>query len=843
MSLYDKVFHDDTLKIYWVGPRESDIGAIRHLFAGSITLFGDNQTDGDYVNYAFCHQGNHPERIDHNKATDDGDTFMANIARDLLSKDPAHTKFMFYNGNAFHGIPLFADLAKEYAAYQPFLCCNDKKLMHDLNDKNWFHSTFERMTSVLPIINCNLTNCHYSAIVDKMRAAGIPVQEGKTRFIFQAPVASGGSGTFVLDSTNEDEIRKMIDTDANFLVSVYQENNVSVNLHAVIYDKDILLLPGSIQLMREGNMRLLYRGADFIAYREIDEDLRERFEEAAIMACRRFQEEGYRGVCGIDAIFAQGNMYLLEVNNRFQASTNLLNLALVAAGLKSVQELNVDAFKPNSAPEAGDAASHDVVVDYSNFCFMANKSIKHSLAFLPRAQADTKYVFNIDLDGFNSEFGADPRHNYTPDAHLYRVNFHTNISWVNHDGTVNIHENVAEQDYKWMDSIREFDKSEDNLLKLKISLLMQGVVFTPAGEVYRDEIDVREATNNAIDMRISNLLATTLSPRSTGEKGSFLLTVNSPTNIKMVEFTPFSLDIKEVATEGGTCTMPFLRYYGEPLMIVRLNKKDPYSDLMTSGGVPYGKVGFLSTDRLRVHVTNACKFKAQNVGCRFCNMAEDYQEIMPNDIAEVVKHYSMHDNEIGLNHYLVGGQSERDECAVQKIISTIQIVAKYAPGKDIYAMILPVSDDAIRQMRDAGLKKVAYNIEIFDEELAKKYMPGKGCIPREEYFRALAEATSLFDKAGETRSLVVVGLESHESMMRGIQRLADLRVQPILSIFRPMPETPLADIVPPSMRYIDTLYHEVTEMLRRINMHLGPSCIPCQNNTLSMPYTCGKDER
>lgn len=799
-------------KLYWIGPRESDIDAVRSMFSGSVTLFGSGMNG----NRAFCSETHLPERMDHNTDNDDADRFLLEEAIAILDHDP-DAKFMFYNGNAFYGGP-FRNIKEKYA--ENFLCLNDEVLMRDLNNKNYFHDTFKNRLNVLDVESFNLADCDYHNVAKRFGGRATP----GCRFVFQAPVASGGSGTFILDHENEDEIAKRAEVKENYLVSVFQENNISVNIHAIIYDEEILLSPGSVQIMREDDYRLMYRGADFFAYRQLDKAMRDTFEEYALKAAATFQQRGYRGVCGIDAIFTNDQVFLLEVNNRFQASTNLLNYALLNGGFKSVQEMNYEAFTVGR-PQPGDEQMKDIDVNYSNFSFIYNGTNEHCLRLFDRC-ADSPCVVGVDADGFNRAYKDG---SFAANSHLFRVNFNTNITWINEDHELNIHENIFDPSRKWMNKIRNFDKSKENLLALKIALMTQGLIFSDDALRYLDQHgSYRIATNNAVDIKISDIRVAEI---GSGKKSRKLMTVNCPIRIKFSEFAPFTFDIFH-ARNGKD--YPILVYYDTPLMLIMPHRYDTLSERVTKSGLSYSKVAFLSTDRLRVHITNHCSYKDSGVGCKFCNMSVDHDEITLDDIREVVGAYHRECKEV--SHYLVGGQSDGGSHSEEKLIKTVEVIREISPQAKIYVMILPCSQECLDRLVASGVTEIGHNIEIFDADCAVKYMPGKGVIPRETYFKALSNAYFRSSVPGNIRSLVVVGLEKEESMYNGIRRLAEQNIQPILSVFRPLPETELKDVVPPSMRKLAEIYLKSEDICLKHHLHLGPSCPSCQNNTLSMKY-------
>ena len=787
-------------KIYWIGPRESDIDAVKNLFAGSITIFGSNENG----NRSFCNYVDFPKRIDHNNTSQESDKFLVDTARKYVEADNS-VKFMLYNGNIYNSIDGFKQLQEKYHC---ILCVNDSALMEEMNDKHNFHAWLEDKASILQIIDRTSVDYHYDTVSRLLNAPP------NCRFIIQAPVASGGSGTFILDKYNGEDIEHRMNKDKKYLVSVYQENNVSVNLHAIIYSDAILFTPGSVQIMKEDDMRLMYRGADFVAYRSLDEEKRKEFEKQALIACKVFQKKGYRGVCGIDAIITDKAVLLLEVNNRFQSSTNILNFGLIENGCKSIQELNYDAFvKP--VPDKKDLEIHDKNIDYSDYAFIYTGTNQHADAILERAKKNS-YVVSVDMDGYHPSMPG-----YEKIAHLFRVNFKTNIVWINEEHTPNIHENIADSSYDWILRIRKFQESNDNWLALKVALMTQGVVISEEAEKYfADNGGLRPATNDAIDLKVAQKLV-----------------VNAPTKIKFVDFSPFTLDVIPNESTGAIQTV--LKYYGEYLCNVGNFARDERQEKVTSRGVKYSKVAYLSTDRLRVHLTNDCRFKKAGKGCAFCNMQRDKEEITIEDVRDVVEDYQ---NNRAVKHYLVGGQSEEDSIASDKLVETIRAIREIDRNEHhhIYAMILPCNEKTIDRMRNAGLNELAFNIEIYDDDLAQKYMPGKSRIPRSEYMAALRKAASR-QQLGETRSMLIVGLEPLASTYKCISELAQNKIQPILSVFRPLLDTPLKDLVPMPMAKLCEVYKEASKICKAADekLKLGPECIFCQNNTLSLPYNFG----
>lgn len=833
--------------IYWVGPRKSDIAHVKDIdFFGSVTIFGDGKDN----NYAYC-LSNGQTRVNHNVPDKAEDKFFFDTIVQIIGQDPK-ARFYFYNPQSVY----YIDGLKAYKQY--FLNVNEEPLMMEAVNKSMFNREMMGHIPLLDKMELNRSNCDYGDLVNKFRC---DVTDNR-KFIFQAIVSSGGNGTFLVEKDSVGEVVNLLSSNPKdkYLVSVYQEKNIPVNIHAVIFSDKILLSPGSVQIMKEDDHRLLYRGADFVTYQKIDEKAREEFEKYVRTACEIYQKRGYRGVCGIDGIVCEDGVKILELNNRFQASTGLVNLALEEAGLPSVHRINLAAF--NGTWDERFWGLQTLAVNYSNFFYTDNGTKFHSdrvrTVCRELINKNDRTIVALEDDGYDPQQMSDSL------GYLFRMTLRGNITSINPEKQIWLNENICEPNKKlWYERLRPafhqdiFGRSakeiRDYLLYLKIALLTQGVVIrADAEKLITERGGLRPATNNAVDLKLT---LPTYSP-FWGRREKYLI-INAPTDINFVAFSPFEI----ILDEGGELC---LTYYGERIPAIKLDtyKLDPvavirencpdgsikFTDKTTRSGVLYKEIAFLSTDRLRVHLTNSCIFKAKDgrdLGCQFCNIAPSHGPLEMDDVEEVIKDYCEQSADIGLTHFLIGGQTAPDDRQNQiiKIIKTIRQNARFAP---IYAMVIPYSEQTIRSMYEAGLNELSFNIEVFHDEIALKYMPGKRLTPYKTYLARLKYATKFFGRQGNVRSMVIVGLEPYQikkeekeqgftDFISGIKEFAEAGIQPILSVFRPLPETPLADLQAPPMLYLVNIYNEVQRICREHGLNAGPNCVNCQNNTLALP--------
>lgn len=821
----------DLSNIYWVGSRMSDVENSIN-FKGYIALFGEKS---DATHYIMCSK-NSLTRVDHNDASDlDQDKFIEESIDQVLKKGP-DAKFMFYNPSSVYRLKLDKKYGKEH-----FVCLNDADLLNSVNNKRAFRDMMCDTVPMLPVIERTRVDCDYDDLLALMKSGAFEDRNDyctevpdikytdDVQFIVQAPISSGGAGTFILNKENSKYILSSLDSRAKYLVSIYYLNNIAVNMHVLIDANSVILLPGSIQLEREvtSENKLLYKGADFITYGRIDYYLRKQFQTQVEKIALELKKKGYRGVLGVDAIIHDGRVNVLEVNGRFQASTELINRALRQNGFKTLQELNLDAFTTEGICEVDKKHCASVTVNFSNFSFCYEGQIMHDKRFYERAAAFASLnsptsVVAVQSDGYNPDF----ERYYNAQAYLYRVVFNKSISSVNEDGAVLINENIYTPD-KWL--TKKILAKEK--LAIKIALLIQGINIDPGIKT-----TLREATNNAVDLQLG--------------QGNDLFVVNSPTNIWYVEFSPF--DLRHSSNDSSAYAI----YYYDNLLLDNVgvfredrNQNEELSDQTHK----FSEIAYLSTDRLRVHLTNECTFKHDDQGCKFCNInvIENKKPITEVHIEEVVNKYveDMNDGEqIKLRHFLIGGQSMKS--GDEQLLKTAKVLSKY--HMPIYVMTLPLSEPVVRQLVSLGVYEYAYNIEIFNKQCREKYMPGKGLIPVEKYFDALKMTRKVLngvDAHSErkvVRSMVIVGLEPYDDMIAGIRKLIENNIEPMLSIFRPLPDTPLEHLNAPSIRSVYELFCTVSTMMSEYKMRgkhvtismLGPKCICCQNNTVSLPWNC-----
>lgn len=403
-------------KLVWIGARESDKEYTGDFFEGSVTLYGKRKKE----NKSFCLTKDY--RINHNNITDEQTAFMVENELQLIEKNP-DIKFMAYNPNLIYDC--------DERVIEHTICLNNQDVMQFLDSKFSFRNFAKKYVHTLHSEHFRGNECTVQVLKREF--------PGEKKWIIQSDIASGGYKTFILSEENENDIVEILSKDEEYLVSPFYEKNIPVNIHAIIYDEEILVTPGSIQIMGLDKNRMLYRGADYIAYRSISKSILDSFTAEVRVLCQEIQKLGYRGIIGIDAIIVENIAWILEVNNRFQASTILINKALKEYKLPSIHELNYEAFQSKKSDLIGQKDLDELVINYSIYAFIQNEQKYHVKNIMKAYKSEKSIVQYID-DGYIMWQDAED------EAYLFRVVFNTNIVSITTDSCVRLHPNIKEPD-------------------------------------------------------------------------------------------------------------------------------------------------------------------------------------------------------------------------------------------------------------------------------------------------------------------------------------------------------------------------------------------------------------
>lgn len=220
-----------------------------------------------------------------------------------------------------------------------------------------------------------------------------------------------------------------------------------------------------------------------------------------------------------------------------------------------------------------------------------------------------------------------------------------------------------------------------------------------------------------------------------------------------------------------------------------------FYDLTTADGVPYEKIARLHADRvLATTVVQTCVRYDEAERCRFCAIEESLAQgstiavKTPAQIAEVAK--AAHDLD-GITQLVMttGTSNGRDRGAVH-LARCVRAVREVLPDLPIQVQCEPPADLAvITELYEAGARSIGIHVESLDDDVRRRWMPGKGSVPMEEYRAAWREAVRVFGW-NQVSTYLMVGLgEDPDELVAGAEELIAMGVYPFVVPFRPLAGT------------------------------------------------------
>lgn len=304
------------MKRVYVGPKQLTIENTS-FFDYSVTLFGDSSDNNisykintldNVLEFEYWNPDNNPREI--------------KVYNELLKtiKEPFEIMAHDYKIVSQCDIPAHATL----------ICKNNDELIKTFNDKTKTRNMFKGIVPMLDYTYVLGSDFNFKKLSPK----------GKT-LVVQHPLGSGGSKTFLCKKGKVKELKKKLLKNEIYAVSTYLEDNIPYNIHCVIGDKDYEIFPPSMQELDVID-KIEYIGSFYDI--ELSKDIKQKFIDSTTKICLKLQEMGYRGVLGIDYIYANNELYFIEINPRFQGSTRQLDKILIENNYPSLFEYNYLAF-------------------------------------------------------------------------------------------------------------------------------------------------------------------------------------------------------------------------------------------------------------------------------------------------------------------------------------------------------------------------------------------------------------------------------------------------------------------------------------------------------------------
>jgi len=234
--------------------------------------------------------------------------------------------------------------------------------------------------------------------------------------VARLPQSAGGVGVSLIERPEDINTSVLKTSDDLIAIGPALEPNVPISVNAVVFSNgEVSLHPSSVQLLgltRQTRRYFGYCGNDFAKIKDMNKDVLDELEKMVRITGKWLSRTGYLGAFGIDALIHNENVYLCEVNPRFQGSSHLsaqLDILLD----RSDQYLEHIAAYLN-LPPCRDISLHTLV----NRQKSVSQIFTHNIMNTPMKR---KTNANSEIDGVDVSLLPDKGVCVEPDAVLFRA--------------------------------------------------------------------------------------------------------------------------------------------------------------------------------------------------------------------------------------------------------------------------------------------------------------------------------------------------------------------------------------------------------------------------------------
>lgn len=286
--------------------------------------------------------------------------------------------------------------------------------------------------------------------------------------------------------------------------------------------------------------------------------------------------------------------------------------------------------------------------------------------------------------------------------------------------------------------------------------------------------------------------------------------VTVPTTADYVKDSPYSLRPEDDGWgvyEGST-----------RLAEARLAPRPKYYDLTTDDGIPYWKIALMHLDSMASTVLQTCAYWGNSDQCTFCGIGVSLDagrtiaKKTPAMLAEVS--VAARDLDGAVDSTLTTGSTATPDRGALYIGKCAEAV-KNASGLPVQVQFEPPADlDVIERVHDMGADSLGIHIETFDPQVLARVAPGKARWGIESYFDAWERGVKEFGE-GQVSTYVILGMgEDPQLTIDGCRRAVDMGVYPFIVPLRPVPGSLMADLLPPSPDYVESIYQQVVPYMK-----------------------------
>lgn len=222
-----------------------------------------------------------------------------------------------------------------------------------------------------------------------------------------------------------------------------------------------------------------------------------------------------------------------------------------------------------------------------------------------------------------------------------------------------------------------------------------------------------------------------------------------------------------------------------------------FYDLHTADGVSYEKIARLhGDDVLASTVVQTCVRYGEDDRCRFCAIEQSLETgattavKTPQQLAEVAEAAVRLD---GVRQMvLTTGTSNGRDRGARHLARCVRAIKAAVPDLPVQVQCEPPAPDdlaALTALHDAGADAIGIHVESLDDDVRRRWMPGKATVPLAQYRTAWDKSVRLFGRSAVSTYLIVGLGEDPDELVAGAAELIERGVYPFVVPYRPIPGT------------------------------------------------------
>ncbi|MDX1874394.1 MSMEG_0568 family radical SAM protein [Mycolicibacterium sp. 120266] len=233
---------------------------------------------------------------------------------------------------------------------------------------------------------------------------------------------------------------------------------------------------------------------------------------------------------------------------------------------------------------------------------------------------------------------------------------------------------------------------------------------------------------------------------------------------------------------------------------VEVVERPRFYDLHTADGVPYEKLARLhGRNVLATTVVQTCIRYAEDQRCRFCTIEESLRTgattavKRPAELAEVAAAAVRLDGVTQM--VMTTGTSAGTDRGARHLARCVRAVKAAVPHLPIQVQCEPPADlGVLAELREAGADAIGIHVESLDDDVRRRWMPGKATVPMASYRAAWREAVRVFGR-NQVSTYLLVGLgEDPDELVSGAAELIEMGVYPFVVPYRPQSGSLAVDV-------------------------------------------------